>query len=209
MRKWPTFTVQGWNKDYKTQTFAISFHVAYIDFIANGSWGCCQGCCWCSNYSRRLYASLSLSLRFQLLVLHFSWFWFVLFSFSGPFSQRVLLTLEEKKIPHNIHLINLTDKPQWYSIFTFFLSDVFWFLWILWVIYLFVGFWKWILKGRFQWSSLMVNGFLIQMLLLEFLKTNTLNPLLFLLLNFPQCMYDLTLYFYTFKVYFLTMFLCL
>lgn len=31
-----------------------------------------------------------------------------------PFSQRVLLTLEEKKIPHNIHLINLTDKPQWF-----------------------------------------------------------------------------------------------
>ena len=32
---------------------------------------------------------------------------------SGPFSQRALLTLEEKKIPHKVHLINLTEKPQW------------------------------------------------------------------------------------------------
>ncbi|XP_061372224.1 glutathione S-transferase DHAR2-like [Gastrolobium bilobum] len=31
-----------------------------------------------------------------------------------PFSQRVLLTLEEKKIPHNIHLIDLSNKPQWF-----------------------------------------------------------------------------------------------
>lgn len=33
--------------------------------------------------------------------------------FSGPFSQRVLLTLEEKKLPYKIHLINVSDKPQW------------------------------------------------------------------------------------------------
>ncbi|XP_059666193.1 glutathione S-transferase DHAR2-like [Cornus florida] len=31
-----------------------------------------------------------------------------------PFSQRVLLTLEEKKIPYKIHLINTSDKPQWF-----------------------------------------------------------------------------------------------
>ncbi|GMY08645.1 glutathione S-transferase DHAR2-like [Fagus crenata] len=31
-----------------------------------------------------------------------------------PFSQRALLTLEEKKIPHKVHLINLTEKPQWF-----------------------------------------------------------------------------------------------
>ncbi|CAA7042651.1 unnamed protein product [Microthlaspi erraticum] len=31
-----------------------------------------------------------------------------------PFSQRVLLTLEEKKLPYKIHLINVTDKPQWF-----------------------------------------------------------------------------------------------
>nr|AZL41271.1 dehydroascorbate reductase 2 [Datisca glomerata] len=31
-----------------------------------------------------------------------------------PFSQRVLLTLEEKKVPYNLHLINLSDKPQWF-----------------------------------------------------------------------------------------------
>ncbi|XP_030481731.2 glutathione S-transferase DHAR2 [Cannabis sativa] len=31
-----------------------------------------------------------------------------------PFSQRVLLTLEEKKIPYNRHLINLSDKPAWF-----------------------------------------------------------------------------------------------
>ncbi|GLT93139.1 hypothetical protein SLE2022_109440 [Rubroshorea leprosula] len=31
-----------------------------------------------------------------------------------PFCHRVLLTLEEKKIPHKTHLINLSDKPQWF-----------------------------------------------------------------------------------------------
>ncbi len=31
-----------------------------------------------------------------------------------PFSQRVLLTLEEKKVPYKIHLINTGDKPQWF-----------------------------------------------------------------------------------------------
>ncbi|OVA03551.1 Glutathione S-transferase [Macleaya cordata] len=31
-----------------------------------------------------------------------------------PFSQRVLLTLEEKKIPYQMHLINVADKPQWF-----------------------------------------------------------------------------------------------
>ncbi|XP_076922650.1 glutathione S-transferase DHAR2-like [Bidens hawaiensis] len=31
-----------------------------------------------------------------------------------PFSQRILLTLEEKKIPYKTHLINLDSKPEWY-----------------------------------------------------------------------------------------------
>ncbi|PSS33367.1 Glutathione S-transferase [Actinidia chinensis var. chinensis] len=31
-----------------------------------------------------------------------------------PFSQRVLLTLEEKKVPYKMHLINVSDKPQWF-----------------------------------------------------------------------------------------------
>ncbi|CAA2987568.1 glutathione S-transferase DHAR2-like [Olea europaea var. sylvestris] len=31
-----------------------------------------------------------------------------------PFCQRVLLTLEEKKIPYKTHLINFSDKPQWF-----------------------------------------------------------------------------------------------
>ncbi|KAB5538869.1 hypothetical protein DKX38_016402 [Salix brachista] len=31
-----------------------------------------------------------------------------------PFSQRALLTLEEKNIPYKSHLINLSDKPQWF-----------------------------------------------------------------------------------------------
>ncbi|GAU12147.1 hypothetical protein TSUD_01130 [Trifolium subterraneum] len=31
-----------------------------------------------------------------------------------PFSQRALLTLEEKKIPYNIHLIDVSNKPQWF-----------------------------------------------------------------------------------------------
>ncbi|ESQ27611.1 hypothetical protein EUTSA_v10019864mg [Eutrema salsugineum] len=31
-----------------------------------------------------------------------------------PFSQRVLLTLEEKKLPYKTHLISVSDKPQWF-----------------------------------------------------------------------------------------------
>ncbi|KAL2230272.1 glutathione S-transferase DHAR2-like [Sesamum indicum] len=31
-----------------------------------------------------------------------------------PFSQRVLLTLEEKKVPYKLHLINVDQKPQWF-----------------------------------------------------------------------------------------------
>ncbi|KAJ9175651.1 hypothetical protein P3X46_014188 [Hevea brasiliensis] len=31
-----------------------------------------------------------------------------------PFSQRVLLTLEEKKLSYKLHLINVSDKPQWF-----------------------------------------------------------------------------------------------
>ncbi|KAJ4848160.1 Glutathione S-transferase dhar2 [Turnera subulata] len=31
-----------------------------------------------------------------------------------PFSQRVLLTLEEKKVEYKLHLINVSDKPQWF-----------------------------------------------------------------------------------------------
>ncbi|CAN6896337.1 unnamed protein product [Brassica oleracea var. botrytis] len=31
-----------------------------------------------------------------------------------PFSQRVLLTLEEKSLPYKMHLINLSDKPKWF-----------------------------------------------------------------------------------------------
>ncbi|KAL1806057.1 hypothetical protein DCAR_0831810 [Daucus carota subsp. sativus] len=30
-----------------------------------------------------------------------------------PFSQRVLLTLEEKEVPYKMHLIDLSNKPQW------------------------------------------------------------------------------------------------
>ncbi|VVB15988.1 unnamed protein product [Arabis nemorensis] len=31
-----------------------------------------------------------------------------------PFSQRVLLTLEEKKLPYKIHLINVSEKAKWF-----------------------------------------------------------------------------------------------
>ncbi|CAH8357347.1 unnamed protein product [Eruca vesicaria subsp. sativa] len=31
-----------------------------------------------------------------------------------PFSQRVLLTLEEKSLPYKMHLINISDKPKWF-----------------------------------------------------------------------------------------------
>ncbi|KAI5428379.1 Glutathione S-transferase dhar2, variant 2, partial [Lathyrus oleraceus] len=31
-----------------------------------------------------------------------------------PFSQRVQLTLEEKKIAYHTHLIDVSNKPQWF-----------------------------------------------------------------------------------------------
>ncbi|KAK0593153.1 hypothetical protein LWI29_031966 [Acer saccharum] len=31
-----------------------------------------------------------------------------------PFCHRVQLTLEEKKIPYKLHLVNLSNKPQWF-----------------------------------------------------------------------------------------------
>lgn len=31
----------------------------------------------------------------------------------GPFSQRVLLTLEEKKVPYEMKLIDVSNKPDW------------------------------------------------------------------------------------------------
>ncbi|KAI3991537.1 hypothetical protein MKX01_017156 [Papaver californicum] len=31
-----------------------------------------------------------------------------------PFCQRVLLTLEEKKVPYQMHLIDTANKPQWF-----------------------------------------------------------------------------------------------
>lgn len=42
------------------------------------------------------------------------WLDLCIFAVLGPFCQRVLLSLEEKKIPYKSHLINLGDKPQWY-----------------------------------------------------------------------------------------------
>ena len=34
-------------------------------------------------------------------------------AFLGPFCQRVLLTLLEKKLPYRTHLIDLDNKPEW------------------------------------------------------------------------------------------------
>lgn len=31
-----------------------------------------------------------------------------------PFSQRVLVTLEEKKVPYQMHLIDVNNKPKWF-----------------------------------------------------------------------------------------------
>ena len=45
------------------------------------------------------------------LLLSYSSVWLL----SGPFCQRVLLTLEEKKVPYTTHLIDLSNKPQWYA----------------------------------------------------------------------------------------------
>jgi glutathione dehydrogenase/transferase len=32
---------------------------------------------------------------------------------AGPFSQRVLLTLEEKKVAYEMKLIDVSNKPDW------------------------------------------------------------------------------------------------
>ncbi|ONK61348.1 uncharacterized protein A4U43_C08F28930 [Asparagus officinalis] len=32
----------------------------------------------------------------------------------GPFSQRVLLTLEEKHVPYDMKLVDLSNKPEWF-----------------------------------------------------------------------------------------------
>ncbi|CAN6178662.1 unnamed protein product [Urochloa humidicola] len=38
--------------------------------------------------------------------------WFEVVS-SGPFTQRVLLTIEEKHLPYDLKLVNLANKPDW------------------------------------------------------------------------------------------------
>jgi hypothetical protein len=35
---------------------------------------------------------------------------------AGPFSQRVLLTLEEKKVAYEMKLIDVSNKPKWYGV---------------------------------------------------------------------------------------------
>lgn len=37
----------------------------------------------------------------------------VLIALSGPFTQRVLLTLEEKHLPYDLKLVDLSNKPEW------------------------------------------------------------------------------------------------
>lgn len=32
---------------------------------------------------------------------------------SGPFCQRVLLTIEEKHLPYDMKLVDLGNKPEW------------------------------------------------------------------------------------------------
>ncbi|KAK4800566.1 hypothetical protein SAY86_021053 [Trapa natans] len=34
--------------------------------------------------------------------------------FSGPFCQRVLLTMEEKHLPYDTRLVDLGNKPEWF-----------------------------------------------------------------------------------------------
>lgn len=34
----------------------------------------------------------------------------------GPFCHKILLMLEEKNVPYQVKLVNLSDKPDWYDI---------------------------------------------------------------------------------------------
>ncbi|XP_024983555.1 probable glutathione S-transferase DHAR2, chloroplastic [Cynara cardunculus var. scolymus] len=42
----------------------------------------------------------------------YSYSYFLLF--SGPFTQRVLLTLEEKLLPYDLKLVDIGNKPEWF-----------------------------------------------------------------------------------------------
>lgn len=59
-----------------------------------------------------LFQIMSMKFLFEIFVdLCYHLFFF---GSLGPFSQRALLTLEEKKVTYKRHLINISDKPQWY-----------------------------------------------------------------------------------------------
>lgn len=80
----------------------------------------CFGCLWyflhnhcldviCSNSQQHLSLKLGVAIDYNHLV---TLCWIV---YSGPFSQRVLLTLEEKHLPYEPKLVDLRNKPEWWS----------------------------------------------------------------------------------------------
>lgn len=108
--------------------FVVGFSLTATDTLSdhsipqNGRGDLCESRCWRSWYSRGLYVLFFFSffpsfrscqwnfyLKFLLICV-------IIFFFGslGPFSQRALLTLEEKKVTYKRHLINISDKPQWY-----------------------------------------------------------------------------------------------
>jgi len=73
-----------------------------------------------TNLGDCIFLTLSLSLLLLSLYMSLGFDHFVYYCYFlglililGPFSQRVLLTLEEKKIPYKLHLIDLSNKPEW------------------------------------------------------------------------------------------------
>lgn len=63
----------------------------------------------CSNSQQHLSLKLGVVIDYNHLV---TLCWIV---YSGPFSQRVLLTLEEKHLPYEPKLVDLRNKPEWWS----------------------------------------------------------------------------------------------
>ena len=67
-----------------------------------------------SLFSLSFFLFHSISLSFDHFVYYYNFLGLILI--LGPFCQRVLLTLEEKKIPYKLHLIDLSNKPEWYIV---------------------------------------------------------------------------------------------
>ncbi|KAG0456732.1 hypothetical protein HPP92_024520 [Vanilla planifolia] len=83
----------------RSSIFAPNYHVHLRSYAPRGHKSCC---------------SSSSSLRLSPLPRSVPKESFYCSGRLGPFSQRVLLTLEEKNLPYDLKLVNLDNKPDWF-----------------------------------------------------------------------------------------------